>query len=454
MLTPDDIGALSAVLVALVLLITAVVVESIGISIGTARRRAAMAMVPPLAGAGVGRPVPAENVKAVPLTWNPSGEIYDVTFSVGNSTVSAVLDSGSSRFIVSTNSCSSCSSSTYDPTASPTSIAIADPRGSAVRNVAEPIDPTDVGNNNVQVLCTDTVSYVSQTNSIQMYSDTVRMPRIVVSTQTLCTDANIDGVVSSAKNTQPLVIRDFPIGGITSSQGTSVPQNVFGMSGNLSITKYNGEYLLPSCQLTPNPSYEAATIQAIAMYYNSINRPTIWSIQLGIESGIMVFGPIPSPCVSVQYVPMQRSLVNANNDLDASPWRFYVVQVQSIVVGGQQMGDIPSYFILDTGSTQVSIPGPQGQQIADAITGISGDQTVVFTFGDGTPGNTATLTYTSDDTTFNSDAGIQTVFTGMPDTTAQYFSTKLDTGLFGVTAMRNRYLEFNLTTRRVGFAKV
>jgi hypothetical protein len=107
---------------------------------------------------------------------------------------------------------------------------------------------------------------------------------------------------------------------------------------------------------------------------------------------------------------------------------------------------------VDTGTTQTLLPGPASPsvvaQIGRATTSVS------ITFGSGGAGDSATLTYVVGELTYESLYGRQPAFAVMPDNVAKLFSANMDIGLFGVTSMRNAYIEYDLTNRRIGFSKM
>lgn len=396
----------------------------------------------------------ATRLKVIPLTWSASGSLYTVGFTVGTDVVEAAFDTGSARFVVATSDCTGCGKSKYNPAASKDAIVLIDPRkADKQRTVVEPLRPDQVGDH-AAILCSDTVSYVSQSNNILMYRDTVMFPRRNVSGNSICDGTSIDGVLDGSIDAPPLTVTDFPVGGITTTTGTTA-LNVFGMSGVLSVTKTDdGKYLLPSCQVSAAESYEAATVQAIALYYTARKQPVVWSQYIGVNAGFMLFGSLALPCNRVQTVKMIRQLTRSTNDVDRTPWRFYVVQVHSMSIDGVALprASVPKYLIVDTGTTQTLLPGPSSTsvvaQIGRATTSVS------ITFGSGIDGDSATLTYVLGELTYQSVFGAQPTFAAMPDAVAKLFSADMDVGLFGVTCMRNAYIEYDLTNRRIGFSKM
>ena len=411
-------------------------------------------------------------IKVIPLTWTSNGALYMVSFVVGRDVVEAAFDTGSARFIVATKDCSNCTSSKYNPETSPTAYAIVDPRKDG-RTVAEPLRPDQILNGEHQdILCSDMVSYVSQHNNIVMYSDTVTFPRYTVDGASICDNTSIDDMMAEGSRgpAPPLTVTNYPIGGITTTSGDS-SLNVFGMSGVRSVTKVGTQYLLPSCQVSPTPAYESATIQAIALYYNARKQDVVWSQYIGVETGFMVFGSIRSlqlRCIQdqVQYVGMVPQLKFSTNPIDNTRWRFYVLRVESITVDGvQQPSDrTPAMFIFDTGSTQTMLPGASG--VTAGVMSAARTSVVITFYTKAKPGQAVTqraslrydvaageTKYGVPDLSSRTGQGFQPVFVGMPNNVAQIFSSKMDVGLLGVTAMRNTYVEYDLTNLRLGFMK-
>lgn len=391
----------------------------------TCRRRAMIE----LAGAAI--PLPTD---VIPLTWN--GSVYEATFQVGSDTVSAAFDTGSARFIVATDACTTCTGQAYSPDKSAAALTLYDPR---VTGAPAP--------------CSADVTYGSQTDVVQMYRDTVTFPRKTLASTVVCTGGSVDAAVAAAPNAAALTITDFPVGGITSNTGTS-SLNVLGMSGVLSVTKIteNGTsmYLLPSCETSPVAVFESATLQAVSMYCQSQGISTVWSMMVGDTTGFVLFAPLHSAaCPNVQYVPMVESLVNASSSLVSTPWRYYVVSVIGLDIDGRAQPIPPNFQVfLDTGTTQFEIPGPNAASIAGALNSMQPGQTATLLLTNG-----AKVTLTSAVASYmDANGNTQPTFAAMPDDYASAFSSQLNVGIFGASAMRGLYLEFDLSTRRVGFS--
>lgn len=397
---------------------------------------------------------------AIPMRWNVAGSSYLVDFSVGGSAVSAVMDSGSAQFIVATTECGTCTGTRYDPPASTTAIVLLDPRkGSGVgsNGVVTPGDATQYASQ----LCTYQAGYVSQTDSVQMYEDTVTFPRVKLPLPALCT-TRPSVLLSSVTAAPPLTVTQFPVGGIYANTGSS-SANVLGMSGVLTTRTMAGPdgttlYITPSCQTVAKPAYESPVIQAIAQYYEALGLSTVWSHFLGETTGVLMFAPPPS-CVPLYRVPLVSTLPRAVS-IGATPWRYYVVNVVRMQIRNPAANSVtplaaPRYFIVDSGTTQCQLPGSAGPETADLASGISGSQLLDIVVGVGS--QTATLTYIPADVTFSAGAVSLPVFAAMPASEAASFSADLDVGILGNTALRNFFVSYDLgrmgaTSRFVSFS--
>lgn len=394
--------------------------------------------------------------KVIPLQWQASASIYVANFKVGVSSIEAAFDTGSARFIVATNQCGSCSGRRYDPAASNVAIALIDPRKE--ENLTGVfLNKEDLAKYEA-VLCTTQVSYVSQTDKLQMYQDTVTFPRSAISQTQLCS-RSVDQVMTSGTGAAPLVITDFPVGGIVGNTGSS-SLNVLGMSGVLSITTIERdgrtEYLLPSCQTSREVAYESALIEAIAMFYRSRSMPVIWSQYIGDSTGFMLFAPLRLACLDTKFTPMIKTLTNASSALVRTPWRYYVVPVLKIEAGKQNkdrstyttLPNPPKYVLIDTGTTQFLLPGASGAINASHLSRLEADELAIVTLG--TSAEPIEIVYSQEDITYNTTFGRRNVFSSMPDSMANVFSSNKDIGIMGVTGMRHMYIEYDLTKRRLG----
>ena len=416
-------------------------------------------VLPVLGGAGiliapgsypVVRPSVTQN-KVIPLFWDGDASIYLVNFRVGTSNVSAAFDTGSARFVVATQALAGGAvGSYYNTSTSPTSIPVIDPRSN------QP--------------CQASIAYVSQTDVIQVYQDTVIFPRLMMDSNDLCT-MQITPVLQQSNPASPLTIEKFPVGGIVQSGGQS-SLNVLGMSGVMSVTKWNGQYLLPSCLTSPTPAHESALVQAFASYYETSSQDVIWSMMLGTPpffppssstssssatqvSGMVVFAPLVIPCITPVFTPMVSSLTNASSALSATPYRYYIVEVMYCAIGviGSDLStytklpNFPKYMMVDSGTTSVLIPGPSASSNVAALNSISpGTQAVLVLVGN------VVITYGTADVVFGAQSNA--VFQPMDDGTATAFSSNQDVGILGCTGLRNLYVEFNLSKNIIGFGQV
>jgi hypothetical protein len=393
----------------------------------------------------------AKFVEAIPLVW--AGSTYNVTVVVGVSPVTAVFDTGSELFVVATANCDTCTGATYDPSKSKTAFVLMDPRLAAAANVVN-IRPGDLSKYK-PLLCTTQTAYVSQTDSIQMYKDTVHFPRRLVTTASLCGGGSDAAPV--APPTDPLVIVNFPVGGIYANTG-STSLNVMGMSAVLSVTTtvVDGEtvFLMPSCQTIVKASHESAIIAALDIYYSP--RPVVWSQYLFpsfAQGGYLVFSRMVIPCVQpVRYIGMVPQLTKATSGVSVTPMRYYVVAVKSMVIvsgvdgSRSALGDAPAQMLLDTGTTQMLLPGQAGVQ---AIGDMQAGDTLVITLMDPNDASkTVSLTYTPAGLVLPS--GFPAV-AALSAGTATLFSSASDVGILGCALQRGLYIEYNITARMFGF---
>jgi hypothetical protein len=397
-------------------------------------------------------------VEAIPLTWSSS--VYTAAFTVGVSPVTAVLDSGSAEFVVAMQGCASCTDSTYNPTASSTAVLLIDPRLAALANITS-LDPKQLAQYST-ILCRQTTSYVSQSDSIQMYQDVVTFPRRTLHTPDLCPGSgsgsgspagSVSLASSSTKPTDALVITNFPVGAVYAVTGSS-NLNVLGMSAVLATTKIqvNGQtvFLMPSCQTIAVPAHESPVISALAMHYGD-TADLIWSMYLypGEGGGWLVFGPMVIPCRVPAYVNMVQQLPNAAPGISATPMRYYVVAVARMYIrhahgGTTVLSDAPSLLLVDTGTTLTMLPGEAGVQTILNMDPVL--DSLVLVLGDST--STVTLRYSGATLGVGTDDPKVTI---LPPATAAAFSSALDVGILGCTWMRNMYLEFNVTKLKFGF---
>lgn len=359
-----------------------------------------------------GAALPSNTQPVIPLAWSSETGTYNITFQVGVDTITAAFDTGSAQFIVATDNCTTCTGAAYVPTKSPTAKAIL---------------------NTSDSLCRLTKYYGSQTDTIQMYSDTVSIPRIFAGT---CTGA----VTGSPTQPAPIVIQDFPVGGIMTNSGNT-STNVFGMSGVQCVTRaQNGQYLMPTCQVTESPQFISSLIESFSIESAKKSVPMIWSIKFAPirDNGAVVsFGSLPYACkVRVAYTPAVSVLPNTTSALASTPWRYYVIEVESATtyIGEVPLPNFPKYLMIDTGTTQFEIPNT-----TSAVTLQS--QGLVITLANS---NGSKLFWTGTD---------NDLFANMPDSLASNFSSDHQVGILGCFAMLGRYIEFTFgSPRMIGFA--
>jgi hypothetical protein len=395
------------------------------------------------------------DVEAIPLTWN--GSTYMVTMLVGTSPVTAVFDTGSSEFVVGMKGCVSCTSTTYDPTTSPTAVLLVDPRLAAIANITN-LDPQTLAKYST-ILCRSEAAYVSQTDSIQMYQDVVSFPRRTLHTPDLCGVPGDNALLASmaaAPRTDSLVITDFPVGAVYQVTGSS-NLNVLGMSAVLSVTKIEVDgqslFLMPSCQTILRPAHESPVVSALAMHYGP-STDLVWSqyILPGQAGGWLVFGPMYIPCLRPTYVNMVQRLPFAEEGIPATTMRYYVVNVRSMVIlhaDGTQtpLADAPVSLVVDTGTTQFMLPGEAGVQ--SILNMAPATDVLALTLGDKT--SSVTLHYSGSALGVGPAESAEPIVTILPAASASIFSSKLDVGILGCTAMRGLYIEYNLTQYKIGF---
>ena len=413
---------------------------------------------------------------AIPLHWNDATKTYDISFTVGKSVVSAAFDTGSAATIIRTPACSSCSvASVYDPAASSTSRAILSSNGT--------------GFNDVRKLCRASISYVSQTNVLQMYSETVIFNRVMVSS---CAKGSGEAAPVAAV-APPLIITDFPVGGMVESTGGHASVNVFGISGvkstNHALLGAPDSYPTSTCKDTSTSTYEAPILESIATETNS---PFKWSVRFSAnrkKGGALVAFGNSQTCLTdapLQTVRALRVLPNAPSDMVATPWRYYVIEVlhaRSFYVAGadNETGtepnggaacagagagsttagcgtpypDFPKYLILDTATTQFMVPG-EGNSISQLT-----DYGLIITLNNAEKselrwsGRKSASQEEQDE-----DYGpVETpLFGRMSQAIASEFSDIVpcgNVGILGALAMRGRYIEFSFADaehRSISFA--
>ena len=367
-------------------------------------------------------------IPVIPLHWNRATKTYDVTMTVGSSEVTAAFDTGSAGMILRTPACKSCRGAK-----------VYSPLSEGVKDAA-------------QTLCRSSISYVSQTNVLQMYSDTVTFNRKLARQE--ASDAAARTCLSHIE-AAPLVITDFPIGGMVESSGSHDSVNVFGVSGVKSVNqaKTGGEPSFPTsaCRSTKASTYESALLQSVAAA--NPHLPLRWSIKFSVDrvhgGASVALGATQAHRGKLITVPAVKRLPNAPSEMVGTPWRYYIVEVlharhTSAAVGDAALNllDFPRYLIIDTATTQFMIPG-------------STSATSLMKWG---------LTITLNDTAQSelawpgsdlataferkqdySATELDTpLFTSMPSNISREFSTssRPSVGILGALAMRGRYIEF------------
>lgn len=360
--------------------------------------------------------IPAPPV--ISLFFDAPSSSYRAAFTVGKDNVNAAFDSGSAQFIVATTSCNACSGPTYDPKKS---------------NASSIKDLTGSSNSS----CKTTLSYASQSSTVQLFADTLAFARVPEppckgSTQQIGQQAVSD-----------LVITDFPVGGILINSG-STAANVLGMSGVMTTTKSSdgSKYLLPTCQYSDTPAFESPVLQSIAEYNKSIGEANLWSVrfaQARSDGASVSFRKNVNSCGIVQYTDAVRVIPDAPSALVGTPWRYYVVKVNAATTySGESLPNFPQYLLVDTGTSQFLVPGATS---ADTLQ----SQGLVLTLDGGVK-----LTW---QTPSGYNNGSVNLFANMGDDLAQAFSTSSNVGIMGNMAMLGRYIEFTLDMpRKIGFA--
>jgi hypothetical protein len=357
----------------------------------------------------------SEELPDIMLQWAPATGTYNIAFVIGDDgflvrrpTMHAAFDTGSAHFIVASKHCKTCNkeSPKYD---SPAHLELKDEQRDGVAP------------------CQTSVMYVSQSDTIRMFSDTL----------------NITKTVGKAPGTPAttITIRNFPVGGIVAHSGAS-SMNVFGMSGVVT-SKRNGKnmFVTPACQLSGEPQFESAMLQAVVAHGKG-THPLLWSIQCAAnrrDGATVAFGKKHG--TGVAYTPAVRVLPDAPSELAGTPWRYYVVEVvhARTLRNNIPLPRFPKYLLVDTATTQFLVPSETTS--TDTLRGhglkltLAGDVTLQW------------ASSTAD------DDGDTPMFEGMSSSTASNFSKDLNVGIMGALAMRGMYIEFGLEEpRTIGFS--
>lgn len=354
----------------------------------------------------------------IPLEWHNATGTYNLVLVVGSNTVHAAFDTGSAQFVVTTTDCNTCTAPAYNPIKSTSAFAIMDHTRDS--------------------LCTSSITYVSQTNTLQMYSDTVTIPR------KLAPDC-LGRPVSDDTKVAPIVIPDFPVGGVVHNTGQS-SVNVFGISGVMTSARSSDKkHLTPSCQIVDTPIFESPVLQAVHTYSKKLDKPMVLSVRFAPkreDGGSVMFMENSSVCdTPVFYTPMVEKLPSAPSDLANTPYRYYVIEVESASTYHDKLPlpEFPKYLIIDTATTQFMVP----KQVSVPKL-LNGGLVVTVAH---TGGKTLSWSLSPEDEHY----GVP-MFVSMPDAVAFEFSSKKDVGILGAMAMRGRYFEFTYDTpRRIGF---
>lgn len=455
------IGVANAVIYSLAILMGAVAL-GMGIAVGVEQSRYSKAKKKSAEALAGGLP----SNQVTPLTWSDAG-YYAISFSLGTDVVTgkpptpvtSAFDSGSSRFIVATAACSECTSDTYNPATSSTSVVV--------------YDATTPGSQNP---CTSQVAYVSQTNTVQQYADTLTMPRVAMPTAWASCGSPPNLPVGAPA--QSFAITGFPIGGITSASGTGGGKvstaNVFGMAPVQAATvidvstrkvQFPGfgpdgvailpapgaprmQYYLPYCEIDSAPGYESALLQSVQYYNRASTGPSEdleWCMAVDGVKGFVLFTTPPPQLLdglcggasSLKKTPMVPSPAGSDpTTLTGTPYRYYIVGVTSATADGVAIPNFPSQLMVDTGTTISQIPGDGA---ADAL--LAAKSSVVITLTGGVQ-----LVYNDIART------VTPAFEAMAPEVAVSFSPTMSLGIWGAKAMMGRFIDFNITQKWIGFS--
>ena len=377
----------------------------------------------------------------LPLYWNPNLGVYMAKLTIGaknGSKIWTAVDTGSSRFVV----------NMFDYDGTSTGVPLVDPRDAGAKQ------------------CTSTVTYVSQTSNLEMFTDTLLFPQHEIDWSTLCSGQP----VSMSQTT--LAIDNCAIGVSKSSglPGGHNHVNVLGLSAvrthvKSKIAGKQGYYLPASCQVSETPTYESPVVRAAHAMLHKRGRPLVWAVcfvnmharhyDSTQPHAFIAFGPVRQPCLHPLYTPLVPELHRASTAMGRVPGRYYVVQVEKCVYGDEtapiselpSLDGFPRYLLVDTGTTQFLLPGRQGSTNAAILNGITARQRAYVMLIGG-----VTIPFCNHTVSYNDDNA--PVFAPLEDSIAHNFSKDLDTGIFGCTAMRGMYIEFDCAHERIGFASL
>ena len=374
----------------------------------------------------------------MPLYWNSSTSEYMIQFSVGASNVRAAFDTGSAKLVVATAPSQSVSGTYADIT--------------KLKPVAAALNST--------APCTFTQSYGSQSVQVNVLNGSVTFPRSSMDLTQLCA-SDVITALTSVTSASPVIVPNFPVNGIVNVLSSSGQRsiNVFGMSAVQTTTRTSsGGFSTPACQTVPTAVYESQLLQDLSTYYAKQNQDFIWKLMLGnhVSSvtqacGFAAFGAINVPCLRPQYTALIPVLPNATTPLTLTPFRYYVVKVVSCTIvtssgSSRVLSDFPNYLMLDSGTTDVSLPGTSWSAL-NALQGTDSAQLVLAALPNSKP---VTIVWTAADTRWENNPTFNPIDSGL----LSELSSKQDVGILGSTGMRNLFLEFNLTQNTVGFAQI
>ena len=369
-----------------------------------------------------------------PMHWDGPEGAYMASLVVGNGVVDLVLDTGSSQLSVKGPGCrwKTCSASGCDLQACPCGVtADGDARTDCQEFYYQPsgykISPGEKGSG-----MNTTMTYGSQTDTIEHYVDTVHVP--LSREQLTCSDLggspgkhsdHTENIVEGDGIDGVIVHRVLHIEGSSSS-------NLLGLSRpNGGSVEHGSKVLLQT--LVPSK---------------------IWSVVLHGSGGWLAFGHLP--CFSpLHYAPLVQPK-SFNSFLTS----FYIVNIVSISVGESLNGlkpvvNAPKYCVIDTGTTSTYGSVSFGKALDKAGYDERRD---FFQIQLGDPSNPIVLTYSSQqlrDPEFPSQSVIEAWPGRTLDDYDQIFP-KSHGGviLFGALMMNNMYWEFDLKNNRVGVARV
>lgn len=360
----------------------------------------------------------------IPLVWDSSTGTYNISIYVGTDFVHAAFDTGSAQFVVTTDECKTCSGSIYIPTRSPSAFAVLDGASSKDRHA----------------LCRASISYVSQSDTLQIYGDTVTIPR------TLAPDC-LGRPRYSSEDVAPITVTHFPVGGIIANTGHS-SVNVFGMSGVMTEARDPRDsslYILPSCQTSTEPIYESPILQAISMYNRGLDEPMVWSMRFAhdrADGASVMFRKSKNACDRpLFHTPAVRVIPDAPSKLVGTPYRYYVIEVESAATyhGSVPLPSFPRYLLVDTATTQFMVPAKTS---VDTLR----KKGLVLTLAS-SGGSKLEWPGSREDDHYGTS-----MYTEMPDGVASEFSHSHNVGILGNLAMRGRYIEFVFEhPRTIGF---